>query len=298
MTFEVRGSCLASNNSSISGKTVLYGVIGDPVDHSLSPAIQNAAFSSTQVDAVYLPFHVKPHSLGIAVNGLRALHVRGFNVTIPHKIHVLRYLDRTDATVSAIGSANTVINENGRLCGYNTDGLGAFNALVEAGAQPHGKSVLIFGAGGASRAVAYTLAKTASSLQLVNRTPGKAKQLANRLRKKFHTEITSIALSSNLLRDLVKQADIIVNASSMGMNGVSNPPVEAKWLHSGQWVFDLVYKPLQTRLLELAASAGTNRITGLDMLINQGACSFKLWTGLEAPRADMRRAVTQKLMAM
>jgi shikimate dehydrogenase len=282
----------------ISGKTVLYGVIGDPIDHSLSPAIQNAAFRSTQIDAVYVPFHVKPQNLRIAMSGLRALHVRGFNVTIPHKINVLPYLDKTDAAVSTIGSANTIINENGKLCGYNTDGLGAFNSLVEAGAQPNGKSVLIFGAGGASRAVAYTLAETASSIRLVNRTRAKAKQLANRLRKKFGTEITSTALSSAVLKDLVEQADIIVNASSMGMNGISNPPIEAKWLHSGQWVFDLVYTPPQTRLLELAASARANGITGLDMLVNQGACSFELWTGIEAPRREMRHAVAQKLLAM
>jgi shikimate dehydrogenase len=277
---------------------VLYGVIGDPVDHTLSPAIQNAAFRSAQIDAVYVPFHVKPQSLRIALNGLRALQVRGFNVTIPHKINVLPYLDKTDAAVSAIGSANTVINENGKLCGYNTDGLGALNSLVEAGAQPNGKSVLIFGAGGASRAVAYTLAESGSSIQLVNRTPAKAKQLASRLRKLFGTEATSVALSSKLLKDLVEQADIVVNASSMGMNGFSNPPVEAKWLHSGQWVFDLVYKPSQTRLLDFAVSAGANRISGLDMLVNQGACSFKLWTGMEAPRVEMRHAVAQKLLAM
>ena len=292
----MRGNCLESNNSLISGKTVLYGVIGDPVDHTLSPAIQNVAFRSRQIDAIYVPFHVKPQNLRIAVSGLRALHVRGFNVTVPHKVKVLSYLDRTDAAVSAIGAANTVINQNGRLCGYNTDGIGAFNALTEAGAQPNGKSILIFGAGGASRAVAYTLAQTASSIRLVNRTPAKARQLANRLRKKFHTDIASTTLSSNLLRDLVEQSDIIVNASSMGMNRNSNLPVQAKWLHSGQWVFDLVYKPPQTRLLDLAASAGANRITGLDMLVNQGACSFKLWTGMEAPRVGMRHAVEQKLL--
>ncbi len=276
----------------------MYGLIGDPVDHSMSPAIQNAAFRSTGIDAVYVPLHVKRQSLRDAIQGLRALEVKGFNVTAPHKVSVLRYLDKIETSAAAIGSVNTVTNEDGKLCGYNTDGAGALKALEEAGASPDGKSILIFGAGGASRAIAYTLAQHGNSVRIVNRTIAKAKELARRVRGKFHIDVAYASLSSKLLRVFVEQGDIVVNASSMGMDGMANPPVEVKWLRPDQWVFDLVYKPLQTRFLEVAGLAGAKSITGLDMLVNQGACSFELWTGRKAPMLEMRHAIAQKMLAM
>jgi shikimate dehydrogenase len=294
----VCGNYLEFNNQRISGKTVVYGLIGDPVDHSISPEIQNAAFRSTGIDAVYVPFHVKRQGLSDAIQGLRALEVKGFNVTAPHKVNVLRYLDKVEISSAAIGAVNTVIYENGKLCGYNTDGAGALKALEEAGASPNGKSILLFGAGGASRAIAYTLAQHVRSVRLVNRTLAKAKQLASRLRGKFNIDVTYASLSSKLLRGFVEQADIVVNASSMGMDGNANPPIEAKWLRLDQCVVDIVYTPLQTRLLELAGSAGAKTIGGLDMLVNQGACSFELWIGRKAPLLEMRRAIAQKLLAM
>lgn len=286
------------NNPTISGKTAIYGLVGDPVNHSLSPAIQNAAFHSAGIDAVYVPFPVKQQNLRYAIQGLRALEVKGFNVMAPHKVQVLRYLDKVEAFADAVGSVNTVTMENEKLFGYNTDGPGAINALEEAGTSPDGQLVLLFGAGGASRAIAYSLAARARSIKLVNRTVTKANQIAGRIRREFNIDVSSAPLSSKLLKGFVQRADIVVNASSMGMDGRNNLPIEANWLRPDQCVFDIVYKPVQTRLLELASLGRAKSITGLDMLVNQGACSFELWTGRKAPMVEMRHAVAEKLLAM
>ncbi len=277
---------------------MVYGLIGDPVDHSLSPAIQNAAFHSAGIDAIYIPFHVNHHDLRWAIQGLSALDVKGFNVMAPHKLHVSRYLDKIETSAHAVGSVNTVANENGKLFGYNTDGAGAVNALEEAGISPNGKSIVIFGAGGASRAIAHSLASRARSIKLLNRTVMKANQVTAQIRRKFNIEIASAPLSSKRTKTFVEHADIVVNASSMGMYGENNVPLEANWLHSDQCVFDIVYKPVQTRLLELASLARATTVTGLDMLVNQGACSFELWTRRKAPMIEMRHVIAQELLAM
>lgn len=298
MTFELCGNFLESSSRNISGKTTVYGVIGDPVDHSLSPLIQNTALHSTGLDAVYVAFHVKAPALKSAIQGLRTLEVKGFNVTLPHKIRVLRFLDSIDLTAAEIGSVNTVTNQNGSLCGYNTDGLGALKALEEAGQRLEGQSVLLLGAGGASRAIAHAFAPHVSSMVIVNRTLSKAKQLGRRLRRKFKIEIAAASLSSRMLKKLVQEADTVVNASSMGMDGKSEPPIEEDWLRKGQCVFDIVYKPVETRLLRLAGHVGARTVNGLDLLVDQGACSFEIWTGRQAPIREMRSALAQKLSAV
>jgi len=294
----VRGSYLEFSSGRISGSTAVYALIGDPVDHSLSPIIQNVAFRSAGIDAVYVALHVTRRSLRDAIKGLRASSVKGFNVTAPHKVTVQLHLDMIEPSADAIGSVNTVINENGKLRGYNTDGVGALRALEEAGESPDGKSVLIFGAGGASRAIAYTLAHHASSIRLVNRTLANSKQLALRIRRKLHIDVEYASMSDRMLKDFVEQANIVINASSMGMEGVSIPPVAAEWLRHDQCVFDIVYKPLHTGLLEIASLAGAKSLNGLDMLVNQGACAFELWTERRAPIIEMRRAIDQNVLAM
>ena len=294
----MRGNYLEFSSERISGSTAVYALIGDPVDHSLSPTIQNVAFRSAEINAVYVALHVTRRSLRDAVKGLRASGVKGFNVTAPHKVTVQPYLDMIEPSADAIGSVNTVINENGKLRGYNTDGVGALRALEEAGESLDGKSVLIFGAGGASRAIAYTLAQRASSIRLVNRTVANSKQLALRIRRELHVDAEYASMSDRMLKNFVEQANIVINASSMGMEGVSIPPVAAEWLRHDQCVFDIVYKPLHTRLLQLASLAGAKSLNGLDMLVNQGACAFELWTGKRAPIIEMRRAMDQNVMAM
>jgi len=289
MIFETCGNCLEYSN--LSGKTAVYGIIGDPIDHVMSPLIQNAAFRSTGVDAVYLPFQVRTPSLRTAIAGLRSLGIKGFNVTAPHKLQVMQHLDHLDQVTVEIGAVNTVVNKNGSLCGYNTDGLGALKALQEAGASLEGKSCLLFGAGGASRAIAHALASQVDSIIIVNRTVARAKQLERRLRQNFKIETKSAPLTSGKLRQFVEQSDLIVNASSMGMNGKANPPVKSGWFRKKQYVFDCVYKPVETKLLRLAADGEARTVNGLDMVVNQGACSFELWIGRAAPVSEMRRSI-------
>jgi len=298
MTSGLRGVYLEYNSASISGKTALYGVIGDPVDHSLSPAIQNAAFQAQGLDAVYVPFHVKPGTLKSAIQGLRALGVRGFNVTLPHKIPVMRFLDELDRKASEMGSVNTVANRNGILYGYSTDGLGALKALGEAGVGIDGKTVLLLGAGGSARALAYAFAPQVKSMRIINRTFSRAKQLERRLRAKFPKDIASAQLSRKSLSRYIEEADVIVNASSMGMDGKADPPITEKSLRASQCVFELVYRPQETRLLREAKLAGARTVNGLDQLVHQAACSFELWFGRQAPLHEMRRAIARKLPLM
>ena len=291
----MRGESLVFNNTPISGRSLVYGLIGDPVDHSLSPAIQNAAFQSAGLDAVYVAWRVQRSGLRSAVQGLRVLGVRGFNVTTPHKTVIARHLDRLDRLASRIQSVNTVTSEGGKLTGFSTDGAGALNSLEEAGASLDQRGILLIGAGGAGRAIAYALAERGCKFTFMNRTLSKARLVAKRIRDQFNIHVTSAPLSSRSLRTLLAEAEIIINASSMGMNGKSNLPIKPTWLRPEHYVFDLVYRPLQTKLLQYASLAGARTITGLDMLVNQGACSFSLWTGRKAPVVEMRQAIGKRL---
>jgi shikimate dehydrogenase len=295
MIFEACGNYLESNNQQISGKTAVYGLVGDPVDHSMSPIIQNTAFDFAGLDAVYVPYRVKQSDLKSAIRGLRSVGLKGFNVTAPHKIRVSQYLDGLDSTAAQIGAVNTVLNDKQKLIGYNTDGQGALKALEEAGA-PLDQTILIFGAGGASRAITQALLSHAKAIRLVNRTIAKAKQLERKLIQTHGIDITCDPLSTNRLKGLVNEANVIINASTMGMNGEPNPPIRSDWLRNDQWIFDIVYEPVETRLIKLADLAGARIVTGLDMLVNQGACSFELWTHKAAPITAMRNAIAQRTL--
>ncbi len=272
---------------------MVYALIGDPIDHSMSPTIQNAAFRSIGLNAIYVPFRVESTGLRFALQGLKSLGVRGFNVTTPHKTAMLRYLDEVETEAAEIGSINTVKSDGGTLTGFNTDGAGALNALKEVGISPDGKSILLFGAGGAARAIAHALAGHRCEITLVNRTISRAQRLASLLRTKFGIQANCVSLSSKSMRRPVESADVILNASSMGMAGNENVPVPKKWLRSNQCVFDIVYRPVRTRLLRNAVIAGARTIDGLDMLVSQGACSFSIWTGKKAPVSEMRRSIAR-----
>jgi shikimate dehydrogenase len=289
---------LESNSTAVSGKSAIYALIGDPVEHSLSPLIQNAAFHSAGIDAVYIVLRVRSPDLKDAIRGLRALNVRGFNVTTPHKTRIVRYVDRLDEAAAEIGSVNTVVVREGRFHGYNTDGIGALRALEEAGAKLEEQTVLHLGVGGAGRAIAYSLAQHAKAIRLMNRTLPKAKRLERLLRKRFGVEVTSSRLSRANINASLTEADIIVNASSMGMQGKPELPIEQGQLNQNQLVFDIVYNPLETRLLKLARQAGAGTINGLELLLHQGARSFEIWTGKTAPVLEMRHAIAQKLLAL
>jgi len=287
------GKPLEFNKQNVSGKSKVYGLIGDPIDHSMSPTIQNAAFRSTGLNAIYVPFRVESSGLRFAIQGLKFLGVRGFNVTTPHKTAMLRYLDQVESKAAEIGSINTVKSNRGILTGFNTDGAGALNALKGAGVSPVGKSILLFGAGGAARAIAHTLAGHRCAIDLVNRRVSRAQRLASTLRMRFGIQVNSVSLSNHSLRRHVESADIILNASSMGMAGNEHVPIPKKWLRSNQCVFDIVYRPVRTMLLRNAVLAGARTINGLDMLVSQGACSFSIWTGKKAPVSEMRRSIAR-----
>ncbi len=272
---------------------MVYALIGDPIDHSMSPTIQNTAFRATGLNAIYVPFRVESSGLRFAIQGLKSLGVRGFNVTTPHKAAMLRYIDQVETKAAEIRSINTVKADAGTLTGFNTDGAGALYALNEAKVSTRGKSILLFGAGGAARAIAHTLSGQRCRITFVNRRISRAQRLAKLLRKEFGVETKCVSLSSQSLRTHVESADIILNASSMGMSGNVNVPISKKWLRSDQCVFDIVYRPVRTMLLRNAILAGARTIDGLDMLVGQGACSFTIWTGKKPPVSEMRRSIAR-----
>jgi shikimate dehydrogenase len=282
----------------ISGKTRVCGVIGDPIGHSLSPTIHNAAFNHMKLDFVFLAFHVKAADLENAVRGMRGLGIHGLNVTMPHKNAVISYLDEVGSAVKFLGSANTILNENGKLCGFNTDGVGALNALRENSADLSDKKVLLLGAGGAAKAMAFSFAQEAESLCILNRAPEKASVLADALNRVFGKKIVGGVLSSSAVQKNLQDADILVNATSVGMHPhVDRSLVEPQWLKPNLAVMDIVYNPVETKLAKDAKAAGAKVVSGVEMLIYQGAESFEIWTGKSAPIEVMRTAALNKLLS-
>jgi len=280
----------------ISGKTKVYGVIGDPIDHSLSPVMQNAAFEVSKLDCVFLAFKVKPEEVREAVAGMRALRIQGLNVTMPHKNAVISFLDEVDQTAKLLNAVNTIKNIDGKLYGQNTDGVGALNALRENGADPKGKKITLLGAGGAARAIAFALAKEADELSVVNRTLQSAADLANILYQKFNSKVFAYSLSPLTIKGTVANADLLINASSVGMKPNSNQtPVPRRWLKKDLIVMDTVYNPVETKLAKDAKAAGAKVVSGVEMLIYQGAASFEFWTGSKAPVEVMRKAALNHL---
>ncbi len=283
-----------------TGSTKVYALFGDPVAHSLSPAMQNAAFSSLGLDCCYVPFRVRPEDLPTAVAALRALGMGGANVTIPHKERIVSYLDEVDAEAALIGAVNTIVNREGWLVGYNTDGRGFLEALaVEAGFSPEGKAAVLLGAGGAARACAFALAlKGARHLFIFNRTPYRAAALADELRAKTGCSASAAGLhEEKILRQALEEADLVVHASPVGMHPhAEDPPIiDPALLKPHLLVCDLVYNPPETKLLRLARAAGCRVVGGVGMLVHQGALAFSLWTGREAPVGLMRQVVEEFL---
>jgi shikimate dehydrogenase len=281
----------------ISTATRLCAVIGNPVSHSLSPALHNAAFDELGLDFIYVAFRVE--DLKSALAGMRALeNFRGMSVTIPHKIEAMKYMDEIAEEDRAIGSINTIINEKGRLIGLGTDGPGALKAFVDAGVNLKGKNILMLGAGGAARAIAFTLAlKTGlDKLSILDINEKMLQGLAADLKAGASARIEAEALSDGSLRRVMEKADIIINCTPIGMHpkeGVSLVPAE--YFRLGQVVFDVVYTPLETRLLADARSAGLKAISGVEMFINQAVLQFRHFTGVDAPVEVMRRVVMERL---
>ena len=280
----------------ISGKTRVCGVIGDPIEHTLSPTIQNAAFNHLKLDFVFLAFRVKAADLENSIRGIRGLGVHGLNVTMPHKIAIISYLDEVDPIVNFLNSANTILNKDGKLLGFNTDGVGALKALQENGSELSDKKVLLLGAGGAAKAIAFVLAKKVEELVILNRAAKKAKELAKALGQMFNKEVSGGVLTSDTIAKNLRGSDILINATSVGMKpNLDQSLVAPKWLRSDLIVMDIVYDPVETKLAKDAKAVGAKVISGVEMLVYQGALSFEIWTGCMAPIEVMRKAALNKL---
>lgn len=275
----------------------VFGVFGDPVGHSLSPAMHNAAFSALGMDCIYHAFRVRPEKLEKAILGAEAMGFGGLNLTVPLKEKALK-LDfiKPDPLAKRIGAVNTIVfGKDGEIQGYNTDGLGARQALLDASVEIMGSRMVIAGAGGAARAVAFQLATDGADITVINRTEERAVELAK--------EISAAALPGKIrgtglsgLKDLLRDADVLINTTTLGMYPNTDTAIAtAEELHSGLTVFDIVYNPLETRLLREAKAAGAKTISGVLMLVYQGAEAFRLWTGVEPSVELMKKTVLEAL---
>lgn len=268
----------------ITGKTNVVGVIGDPVEHSLSPLMHNAAFRDLGLDYIYVPYHVKKGTLESAISGAKSLDIKGLNVTIPHKTEVIKYLDSLDKSAELIGAVNTIKFHKGHAKGYNTDGIGAVKAVEEVSSVIN-KKVIILGAGGAARAIAFQMfLDGADSIVIANRTVEKAEQLQEDLVEKLNANVKSTNLGEKLKNELV-DADILINTTPIGMypNIDQEPLVKAELMCENLIVKDCVYNPLKTGLIKEAEKCGATTISGLKMLIYQGMEAFRIWTSVTPP---------------
>ncbi len=267
----------------IDAHTRLFAVFGDPVAHSLSPVMHNRAFRKTGYNGVYVAMRIR--DIEAAVAAVRCLEIQGVSVTVPHKTAVMACLDRVDPMAAQIGAVNTIVNQNGRLCGYNTDAQGAMGALREM-VDPAGREVAILGAGGAARAVGFGLSGQTVRLVIVNRTATSGKQLADKLGADYRSPEAFWPA----------EGCILINTTPVGMwpriDALSFP---ANRLRPDMMVMDIIYNPLQSRLLREAADIGCRVLNGVPMFVHQGGLQFELWTGKAAPIATMQQAVADAL---
>lgn len=278
----------------INAYTQFCGLIGNPVEHSLSPAIHNAAFQKLGLNFVYLAFRVE--AIGDAIKGLRSLgNFRGASVTIPHKVSAVPFLDSLEPTARHIGAINTIVAEGGILKGYNTDAIGALRALHEGGVALNGRQVVMLGSGGAARAIAFALgAETGiDRLTILGIDEQERTVLVRDLQSKAGMAVQESLLDESMLRKVLPDTHVLIHCTPMGMSPkVHQTSVPAALLHSGLTVMDIVYNPRDTQLLKDAKAAGCRVIPGLEMFLHQAAAQFELWTNQAAP-ADVMRAVME-----
>ena len=281
--------------------TDVIALLGHPVAHSISPAMQQAALDALAVDARYEAWDVSPAELPHAVERLRAGGVLGANVTVPHKVELLRHADRVDALAERVGAVNTIVRRDGRLHGTNTDVAGVLRALADAGVEVAGLEVVLVGAGGAARAVVAAMRAAGAALVTVaNRTPGRAEPLIGVGGEDLAVRICPLDHASEALRSALRRARLVIHSTPLGMRHGPDEqatPLPAELFVAGQAAFDLVYTPERTPFLRTAEAARARPIGGLGMLVHQGAESFRLWTGLEPPVAVMFAAAREALAA-
>lgn len=277
-----------------------FGLIGHPVAHSLSPVMHNAALLHLGLPYRYWLYDIPPANLDEAVQHMKESGVEGFNVTIPHKLAIMDYLDDLSEDAKTIGAVNTVCLENGRWVGYNTDAPGLLDSLkFDAKFQPAGCKATVLGAGGAARAAAIVLAQAGSEhIAIFNRRRSRAEELADDVRRLVpRCEVDAHPWDVELMADVLRETNLLVNATPIGMHPNNDSPVaDPLWIHPNMVVLDLVYRPLQTKLLQDAASRGAKAVDGLGMLLYQGARAFQLWTK-RVPPIDMMRSALRDAIA-
>ncbi len=281
----------------IAGTTTLFGVIGSPVAHSFSPLMHNAAFEYLGLDHCYVAMELKPDLLSEGIGGLRALGFRGFNVTIPHKESIIGYLDEIDREAQIIGAVNTVVNRNGKLLGYNTDGRGFLRSLEEQwNFDPRGQRVVVLGAGGAARAIVCGLAcGGAGRITIGNRNVQRGMGLKAAIEKHYPCEIEVVDLAPGALDRALADCALVVQTSPVGMYGEPETTIiDPGRLTGGTYVYDIIFNPRETAFLRGAKSRGCSTANGLGMLLYQGAVAFELWTGIQAPVEVMHQALQAK----
>jgi len=266
-----------------------FCIIGDPIDHSLSPAIHNAAFNTLGLNCSYIAFRVQEDQLKNSLDSLRAIKIDGFNVTMPHKVKVLDYVDRKDNTVQLVGAANTVNNENGKFCAYNTDVIGFIKPLHERKVDFNGFEVFILGAGGAARAIAVGLSgeKGIRNINIYNWNTERAVKLSNIVKK---MGLESTIISKDDIQNTASKCNLIINATPLGMNNEKSL-IKSSSIRKEAIVYDIVYKPIITNLVENAKIAGAEIIYGYEMLLEQATASFKIWLQMDPPVESMKKAL-------
>ncbi|MHA1439640.1 MAG: shikimate dehydrogenase [Promethearchaeota archaeon] len=274
---------------SFSGRTKIFCLIGHPVEHSMSPTMWNPALQELGLDFVYIAFNVHPDNLKNAIEGMRALGIKGMNVTIPHKESVIKYLDEIDTIAQKIGAINTIKNCDGILKARNTDAGGGKKSLLDAGCEISGKKILILGAGGVSRALSYVLSEDAEKIVLTDIVEKRAKTVANEIKTSMGANIEGKISNKNVIKNEIQNTDILINATPIGMYPkIEVSPIDKNLLHSDLFVFDVIYNPLETQLIKDAASIGCKTLGGLNMLVNQGVLAFEWWTG-KTPNSELMK---------
>ncbi len=282
----------------VTGETRVIGLLGYPVEHTVSPFMQNSAFRALGLSYVYVPFSIPPENLLEALKSMKVLNFAGFNVTIPHKKAVAKYLDKVEGFARKIGCVNTVVHREGKFVGFNTDGKGFLMSLEEEKIEIEGKDVLLIGAGGAAWAIAFSIMEKAPKrLFILNRNMDNAEALRLRLSMTFRkATILTLPHQKEPLKYTLQVTDLLINTTPVGMDGKSLPEfIDPKHLSEGAVVYDLIYSPPLTPLLKMAKKRKLRVINGEKMLLYQGALAFKLWTGKEPPVEVMRKALDKIL---
>lgn len=276
------------DDNMINGSTKLIGLIGQPVEHSFSPSIHNPLFEKYNINSKYMCFDVNEEHLKEAVAAIKALKIKGANVTIPHKIDIMNYLDDININARIIGAVNTIKNDNGRLVGYNTDGVGFVNSVIDKGYKIKDKNVMILGSGGAARSIAVEIANNnVKFIEIRNRSIDKAQNIADIIKQNFKCIVKTGDL--NVSKEDLENIDILINTTSLGMSpNVDKIPIdETIKLDKKLLVCDIVYNPKETRFLKWAKENNLETLGGIDMLINQALEAFYIWTGVRVDRGDL-----------